>query len=523
MVQDKIAAVIAKFVKQLNIPLTRISIEDELLKHPNYPSLFAISEVLDNWKVPNAAYKIPFDQLAEVPCPYIACFHSGDFVVVTSFNEKQLTISDHNQNNYKMAIGEFKAHYSDALLIAEAEDQSGEADYKKNRRKEKADNLRTPFVILGLVLIVCGLLTNTHYFETFTLSIGWLTLCKIAGVAVTVILLIQSIDHNNPFIQKLCTGKNNDCNAILSSNAAKITEEISWSEAGFFYFTGTLLSLLFNSGNVGVMYILAILNLFCLPYTFYSIYYQWRIAKQWCIFCLSIQGIFWLEFIGFLPYLTKPVELPALTGWLNLLTCLTVPLILWVFVKPFLLHAKQVFPLKQQLQRFKYNAESFNKELNDKPKYALLDSKHSIILGNPEAEHIITIVSNPLCQPCSKAHKVLDEWLEHRDSIKLQVVFAGSIDQTEKAKITGHFMTMSYQNNASFMKKALNEWYDRKITDYNSLVKNYPVAEELSINEVMKRQELWCENAEIKGTPAIFINGRQLPYQYQPEDIKYFI
>jgi uncharacterized membrane protein/glutaredoxin len=523
MEQDKTASVLAKFVKQLSIPLTRLSIENELLKHPDHPSLLAISDVLNNWKVPNAAYKILFEQLGEVPCPYIARYNGGEFVVVTSFNEKQVTISDYDRNNHKMPAEEFKVYYSDAILAAEAEAESGEVDYKENRRKELAYSLRIPFVILGLVLVISGLLTNTQYFETFTISTGWLTLCKTAGVMVAVMLLIQSVDSNNPFIQKLCTGKNNDCNAILSSNAAKITEELSWSEAGFFYFAGTWLALLVNSGNVGVMYVLAILNLLCLPYTFYSVYYQWRVAKQWCIFCLSVQGLFWLEFIGFWPYITGNVVLPALTGWLNLVACLTAPVVFWVFVKPLLLYAKQVFPLKQQLQRFKYNVELFNKELNDKPKYALLDNRHSIILGNPEAEHVITMVSNPLCQPCSKAHKVLDEWLAHRDDIKLQVVFAGSAAQTDKAKITGHFMAMSYQNNAPFMKKALNDWYNRKITDYHTLAQHYPVTEDMSINEALESQKRWCDNAEIQGTPTIFINGRQLPHPYHPEDIKYFI
>ncbi|RVU00440.1 hypothetical protein EOD41_13260 [Mucilaginibacter limnophilus] len=523
MEKDKVASVVAKLVKELKVPLTRLSIENELLIHPDYPSLFAISEVLSNWKIANAAYKIPFEQLGEVPCPYIACYHDGSFVVVTSFNEKQLTISDHSRNGYIIPAEAFKGFYSEAILAAEAEAECGETDYKVNRRKENADALRTPFILLGLVFIMSALLLNTGYFYVINLPVVWLTLCKTAGIAVTTILLIQSIDDNNPFIQKLCTGKNNDCNAILSSKAAKITQELSWSEIGFFYFAGTWLAILFNSRDTHIMYVLAILNLLCLPYTFYSVYYQSRIAKQWCVFCLSVQALFWLEFIGFLPYITGRVVFPSLAGWLNLAACFIVPVVLWVFVKPFLKYSKQVLPLKQQLQRFKYNVEFFNKELNDKPKYALLDHKHSIILGNPEAEHVITIVSNPLCQPCSKAHKILDEWLEHRDDIKLQVVFAASVAQTDKAKITGHFMAMSYQHNSLFMKTALNDWYNRKIIDYHSLVSYYPVTEDPGIDMVMEIQKQWCDNIEIKGTPTIFINGRQLPHPYQPEDIKYFI
>ncbi|HEY2722735.1 MAG TPA: hypothetical protein VGI82_13465 [Chitinophagaceae bacterium] len=33
------------------------------------------------------------------------------------------------------------------------------------------------------------------------------------------------------------------------------------------------------------------LNIFALPYTLFSVYYQWKVAKQWCILCLAVQGL----------------------------------------------------------------------------------------------------------------------------------------------------------------------------------------------------------------------------------------
>jgi ABC-type bacteriocin/lantibiotic exporter with double-glycine peptidase domain len=231
MEQDKIAVVLAKFVRQLEIPLTRLSIENELLKHPDYPSLFAVSDVLKNWKIANAAYKIPFKELDNVPCPYIACFHNGNFVVVTSFNKGHVTISDDNRTDHKMGTEDFKAYYSDTILAAEADAESGEKEYKRNRRKEKADALRIPFIIVSLLLIIFCLLANSRYFEALTFSMGWITLCKTLGTTIAVMLLMQSVDSDNPFLQRLCRGQDNDCNGILSSGAAKITEELSWSDS----------------------------------------------------------------------------------------------------------------------------------------------------------------------------------------------------------------------------------------------------------------------------------------------------
>src|SRR5471030_1680876 len=133
------------------------------------------------------------------------------------------------------------------------------------------------------------------------------------------LLLMQSIDANNPFIQKLCGEDNKNCNAILSSKAAKINEFLSWSEVGFFYFAGTWLALLFNSAHIAMLQALAVLNIVALPYTFYSIHYQWRVAKQWCVFCCAVQALLWLEFFAFLPYLSQSLYNQDYKEWFCLL------------------------------------------------------------------------------------------------------------------------------------------------------------------------------------------------------------
>ena len=71
-------------IKELKIRVTRQSIEDELKKHPEPNSLLAISETLDNWNIPNAAYSVTTDELieTEIPLPLIACFKNGEFVLI---------------------------------------------------------------------------------------------------------------------------------------------------------------------------------------------------------------------------------------------------------------------------------------------------------------------------------------------------------------------------------------------------------------------------------------------------------
>jgi protein-disulfide isomerase/uncharacterized membrane protein len=515
-------------INELHIPVTQQSIEEEIARHPSYQSMLAISELLDNWRIPNAAYKLTFEELAdtEIPTPFIARFKKS-FVLVTGMDKETITLYNGDSKKEQLTLAEFKNRYAGSILIAEKDEESGEADYAIKHRKEKLDKLRIPFVVTGAgFAFLAFMLLSSSYTAAFSCPLALLTLFKTAGLITAILLLVQSIDANNPLVQKLCGGNNNkDCNAILSSKAAKVTEELSWSEAGFFYFAGTWLALLLNSNNLAVVQLLAILNIISLPYTFYSIYYQWRVAKQWCIFCCTVQALLWLEFFSLLPYITQGLQTPAVTDVARVLAAMALPVLAWVFIKPYLQLSKQIDPLKQQLRQFKYNTDLFKKVLNDSVQYTLPSEEDSLIIGNREAEQVITMVSNPYCQPCAKTHKKLDEWLASRDDIKLQVVFSVSTtdESDKKTKVASHLMSLQAGRDDVSLKKALDDWYEQKQKDYDAWAKEHPMTIQTTNTETLEKQKEWCKLTEITGTPTIFINGRKLPKPYQTEDIKYFI
>ena len=88
--------------------------------------------------------------------------------------------------------------------------------------------------------------------------------------------------------------KQGDCNNILTSEYSQLLGIISWAEIGFSYFVFNLLVILLNPSWVRY---LCIMNLFTLPYTFWSIWYQKYKMKTWCILCLSVQCILGSYFI----------------------------------------------------------------------------------------------------------------------------------------------------------------------------------------------------------------------------------
>ncbi len=519
-------SVIQFLLKYLKIQISKTSILEELEKHPNDHSLLAISDTLSHWHVANVAYNLNSTDLHKLPVPFIAHLSSrgGEFALIEKLTENSVTVSNEHLKKHQLDKEEFEKSFTGNVLIAEAADDSGEKDYKKRRQDEILSEMRIPFVVSGIIIIFL----LTAWIQTFSVSVpSWrniiLMFLKVSGVITSVFLLIHSVDSNNPFIRRLCTGGNGrNCNSILSSKAAKVTSFLSWSEVGFFYFTGSLLVMLF--AGIEVLPSLAVINLCCLPYTAYSFWYQFRIAKQWCPLCCTVQTLLWLEFITLFPYLYSGSTFFSFSIVVALLISFSLPVLSWSLVKPWLLKSQQIQSIKRQLKGFKYNDELFRKLLSEQPRQEMPDAGNSIILGNPDAEQVITVVSNPYCQPCSRAHMVLDECFSGRDDVKLQVIFStANKEKDSRTKVAAHMVALYKQKDLHITKKALDDWYSQKQKNYEEWAKVYPAEAGISADPVLEEQKDWCKKAEIKGTPTIFINGYSLPDLYSPEDVRYFI
>jgi uncharacterized membrane protein len=516
-----------KLIQAINVPVTLTSVKEEFSKHPEYNSLLGISDVLNTWWIPNEAYGLSFEELmaADLPVPFVAYVTQDEdgYMLVNEIAQNQVIVSNETWDRHVLKTEEFKALYKGYILIAEKDTHSGESDYSRKRRKELLNNLRPIFVAVGVIAIfISTLVLKTAYFSTINLQLSLLSIFKTVGTTIAILLLMQNIDAENPLIKRLCNNKSGNCNAVLSSKASKISNEFSWSEAGFFYFSGTWLVLLFNSNNHSLLQLLAILNVASLPYTFYSIYHQGVVIKQWCVFCCTIQAILWLEFFSFLPFLLEPIHLADRNLWGTFMTTMALPVLIWIFVKPYIQKLKQIPTLTRELEDFRYNSSVFKNIINQEPRYALLSDEDSIILGNKASDQIITFVSNPYCQPCSIAHKTIDNWLASRNDLKLQIIFTIHEEDPE-ARIPGHFFSLQRSQDDHILKLALNNWYDQDRKDYHSWVEKHPSKIHINSFESIKKQREWCETSKITGTPTIFINGRKLPNHYQLNDIKYLI
>lgn len=478
----------------------------------------------------NLALKVDADKIDELPVPFIA--HSkiggGNFILVNDVNGKVDYVDEKGKRKQK-SREEFGKEWDNIALLAEKSEHSGDKNYRSSRRKELTDALRIPLIIAGCLLLI--VLYSVLFGNVFTSS---LLLLKFAGTVVTSLLLWFEVDKYNPVLQQICSaGKKTNCTAVLSSRQSKLFNFISWSEIGFFYFAGSFLFLLLtanwhsDSYREQTLSIVSWLNLLALPYTAFSVFYQWRIAKQWCPLCLTVQAILVLEFVvcyfGLRDYsvivnISKSEFIPLLTSFL-------LPVFFWMATKKVYLSAQNGKRYEKGLSKLKYNKEIFHALLSKQKLVTVSPEGLGITLGNPQAKNTIIKVCNPYCGPCAKAHPIIEEILENNDDVKVQIIFTATNDENDmRSKPVRHLMALYQRNDAALTKKALDSWYNADKKDYNAFAAKYLLNGELQKQESkLEAMDKWCREVDISFTPTFFINSHQLPESYKIEDLKYLL
>lgn len=517
-----IEAVIIKLLKELNISIKDRTIINELESHPDCPSLLSVSDILTHFGVNNNSLRISIDKINDVPCPFVAHMTDDRFLLINSINETVFNVSDEISDNCILSKEEFTKKFSGVVLIVQLTENHRKNKFLSGLEKKISLLNERLLAIIVTTLIIFFINADLSFITTVSWSLIMLIIIKIAGLTVSVLLLIQSIENNNPFIQKLCkAGKNFNCNAILNSKSAMVFNGLSWSEVGFFYFSSTLLLLLLNK-SVGVIQLLSLLTVASLPYTVYSVYYQARVAKQWCVLCCAIQALLWIEFLTSISYGNLKFTFPGSLSLYQGITCLLLTILCWLLLKPLLLKSQQIKSIKEQLRKFKYNRGLFQALLSAQPKYILPDEEWSIVLGTSEAKHLLTVVSNPYCPSCAKMHLVLDEWLTQRKDLQMRIIFASDDNQSSNS-VSQHMIALDNSGDKKTVKQALHHWFDQQSKDYSEWAKAYPVKINPADHDKMSKQKIWCNLVNIKVTPTVFIDGHLLPELYQLNDLKYMI
>lgn len=534
---DNCIKVTEELLSILKVRVTNTTLKNELYNHPDYPSLLAISDILTGYGIENISTQITIDKLVELPVPFIVPLKNtanaeGQFTVIESIQGD--TIKYYRSEKYRwenISKEDFEKKWlSGIVLLMDAENAIDEKEYVAKRREEKRVNMAKAFTWLALpvlTMLACALMF-AKYGLTVVFPIVF-TLLTLMGCIISTLLLWYELDEYNPVLKQICgSGKKVDCGAVLNTKASKIAG-ISWSVIGFTYFTAELLALLFGGiANVRVLFILTGFNVLAIPYVFFSVYYQWRIAKQWCVLCLCVQSVLVLQLITVL--IAKWYKIATVDTVFSgdviipILFAIAIPFIIVNLLLPAYRSAKGGRQNKAELQRLKHNPQIFEALLTKQKAIAESTEGLGIILGNPDASYKIIKVCNPYCGPCAKAHAPLEELLHNNPDIQIQILFTATTNADDiKAPPVKHLLAIA-EGGEAIVRQALDDWYLADQKDYEAFAVKYPVSNKLEQqDDKVNNMKEWCNKTGISFTPTIFVNGYQLPEIYDISDLKYFL
>lgn len=508
-------------INSLKIRVTTKTLKETLYLNPSFPSLLSLSDVLKDWGVNNLATRIHYEDLINIPLPAIAYVNvnGGIFAPIRNVTETEIEWRD-NQEKWKTeSIEEFNNKWDNIVLLFEPKENAGEKNFTDKRKEDFLEKIRNPFIIIGSII---SFLLILSIWGTSIDNLDWrhisLFVVKLIGTFVSSLLILNSIDSNNSFIRSICGNESkNDCNNILNSKAAKIWGGIGWAEIGFIYFFGGLIAsfFVFFFSNSTIANSLIILNFTALPYTIFSIYYQYNVAKSWCRLCLIIQLLFWLEFIiGSNFWIDLKFIFDVKSIAIVAFSFLQPILFLSLFV-PYLKKSFEFYPLKKELQKSKFNPEYVESLFEKQPVMPpIFEGMKTVIMGDNEANNTITVVTNPLCGPCKKLHLEIESYINpDKKDIRFQFVFSGNESSMQIANVLLSLPTNEQEN-------AMNLWYSKKhdsIENWINIVNKNEVGHS---EEQANFHSRWCEIAEIQATPTIYLNGREMPLLYGLNDVE---
>jgi len=516
-------ASIANLVRDLNLRLSASALK-QIEQHPAYPSLSSISDTLTDWQIENLAINSSIEQLKEIPYPAIAHLskNDGHFVVLQKLDGELLNYIDPEIGLVKESLQNFEKKWTGVVLLVQANKKSGEENYQQKRRQEIFH--KVSLVTVGVLAILLALLPLS-IIPLYLLSIYVL---KIIGSVLCYFLLQKQFGGGNATINAFCKmGGKSDCDSVINSPASTIFG-VHLSEIGFWYFIGGLLSIVIGAlaNESSLLGSLSVLSAVVLPFSLFAVYYQGWVIKKWCPLCLAVMGVFWLEVITHFI-----IGNPLAMTWKSLSIAFvgfSLPLIFWSSVRQQFLDSLKLPKVERNLNRFLKSERVFQKLLEDQPEIEIGNFSNELQAGVGEAPITITIVSNPVCEPCAYAHSVVEGLLEQFEG-KIKVVFRFAINPSDTKSVSyemlSHLMDLLLTTSSEKPIEALSNWYVKNgksnvkkwKKEYSSLANHNQDAITKLINEHSK----WYAMAGIKSTPTVLINGKVLPEEFSVADLKY--
>ncbi len=486
--------------------------KENYLSHPNYPSLYAITDSLELMGIENITATVPKEQLQNLPEVFIASLYIGEKTEFVLVNKTQtgITYTNQKEKTKTLSFEEFNVIW-DGLILAIGENEKTE----EKSQKMEVKNV-TSFLLLTSVFIAVYFLNGT-----FSWVSGISLLLSVFGLLIGIFIIQESLGEANPVVSKVCNGANNtvSCDSVVKSNEGKLFFGISFSDLPIvFFFTNLFLI----SVKPSFFELIGMFSLLSLPVILYSVYLQKFKIKKWCVLCLGVSGVLLLQTIVFLfSYKNITWDIYSI---LQYVLVLIVIWFLWKQAEKVLVNRNELTSKNRDLFRFKRNFEVFDFLSNKNLVSENIKTLKGITIGRENTPIKLRLFLSPSCGHCHTAYKKGLELIKnHSDKISLEILFNVNPQNTENPFIpVVENMYEIFSNNKN-ISEALEDWQIKKLS-LEDWLKKWKQSEisEITQTEVEKQYDFCVEN-DLNYTPVVIVNNNIYPKEYDLEELKYFI
>lgn len=481
-------------------------------EHPHRYNMYGLKKMLDVYGVKTLGVRIDSKDLLSLNYPCILHTY-GDFVIGLDCGADTITFLQ-NAKRITISHDAFKQTWTGNALVVEETTDAYEPDYKKHQREEILTKAKTYCIPIMLILSsIIGMVAHIQEMELFSI-IG--LILNIVGIFVCAMLMQKQLMGESPYGDRVCNLFNHaDCNSILDGPKAKIFG-ISWSEVGMGYFTASILLITLYPESVGTV---SIINWIAMFYGVWSIYYQWRIAKSWCVLCVLSQIVIWLiGIISIISCISAPLTFGVIS---SLLSCMAFGICIMAVHHYAIAHSAEKGRTQaiQKYRALKANSKVANTLIEDGDYYETSLEDSSILFGNKAAKMRITILSNPHCNPCARMHERIDKLLDLcSDNICIQYIFSSFSEQLEDSS---RYLIYCYDmNDIQASRKAFTKWFKGEKANHEDITRKYSAQiHNEKVEEELTKHKEWRQRTKLMATPTILVNGFELPAEYEIEDL----
>lgn len=503
-------------MKALKVPVSKSYLANHLQQHPDYPSVLSITDTLDELGIDNMALEIEKENLSELPIPFMAHVNTngGDYELIM------------DRSTFTNPYSEFYKRWTGVVIAAETPVSFKNPENENAIREEnKRNKFLWNFIITLLVLSAFSVYTSGSWL------LGILEALVICGIGIAILILMQELGFETESVTAICKrSKDADCTAVIKSNGAKLPLGFKWSDVGIIYFIGQWVILIlagFSGGATQILQLFKLLSVASVPFIVFSVYFQWRLAKKWCMLCLLVVGLLLLQMLmllvfepnGFTLIIWEQAMILALVffGLGNF----------WRLIKSTLIKNKQIEQQLYDALRLKNNTDVFWSFLKQQRKVDISPFGNELEMAAQGSPLQVLVACNPYCAPCAKAHEILHEMSEkHKEKISITVRFGidANKEQDIKTKTVKHILSIlnaGSQPGPEYNRQVLHDWFS--VMDINKFKEQYPLKQNVDVMQQMKEHDEWFNGARIEATPTIFVSGYQLPKAYSLNDLKSLI